>query len=223
MQRSHNNMTTELATIIKQPTKKHLHSVIWMHGLGADGNDFYSLLPMLKCTNNENIKWIFPNAPMAAVTINGGLMMRSWYDITSENLTTSSNLDDIQRNSQLIINLIDKEVASLGSLQNIHLAGFSQGGLMALNVASKLKVASCLALSCYHPQPSNLKFNADTKVMQMHGDNDDIIAITRAKDSFDAIYKNHKNSSWIGYAMAHELCQQQVLDIDDWFLSRINN
>ena len=209
--------------LIIEPTKTHYHSVIWLHGLGADATDFLGILPHLKQTNQAHVRWIFPYAPEQAVTINGGIRMPSWFDITSPDLQNGSNLTDIEQSVSGIGQLIDEEARTLGHLDKVHLAGFSQGGVIALSCAGKYAVGSVLALSCYLPKPDRLDSATNTTIMMMHGYNDPVVPFTAGLNSYQSLAALGVNVQWKTYTMDHELCPEQLVDIDLWFSQQLKS
>ena len=151
-------MQTELSTIEIKPTSTHKYSLIWLHGLGADGHDFEGIVPQLHLNAEANTHFIFPNAPIQAITINGGMKMPAWYDIYGSNLTQKQDATGITRSAQAICELIEQEVKRGIPYENIALAGFSQGCAMALHTglrSSKNWLVSlhCLVI-CLFPVPS---------------------------------------------------------------------
>ena len=207
-----------LESVVIEPEREHKYSVIWLHGLGADGYDFYNLVPTMSVVKKAQTRWIFPHAPQAAVTINQGCVMRSWYDIFDTDIGKGSNIEDMQSNSKRIIALLERELQLLKSWHYLHIAGFSQGGVMALNIASLFKLKSVLALSCYHPQSEQLKINKETNIMMMHGTYDQVIACDIGKKTFESLQTSRATIQWQEYPMAHELHPEQVAAINKWFM-----
>ena len=221
--------------IIVEPTKAHCCSVIWLHGLGASADDFYYLLPALSIAEMDSIRWIFPNAPTQAVTINNGMVMSSWFDIFSLAPEFSCNQEDIAKSSDYIYSLLQEEKFRLRAVADakIYVVGFSQGGVMALH-AGLMAVAnnlvdqlSILALSCCHPylqdfilQLSNQQFERvkrGCKVSLMHGDYDEVIPLALGKESYSVLDKFGFSTSWRNYPMGHELSPPQINDISVFF------
>ena len=174
--------------LIIEATAKHQHSVIWLHGLGADASDFHSLIPYLSHAQHGHIRWIFPYAPIQAVTLNGGMKMPSWYDIRDMDLELASNIDDAKRSAEIIQQLCvaEKKV-------KVHLAGFSQGGLVALQAGTMAEISSLLALSTYHPLAADLVYATDVAIHMMHGNQDPVVPFAAGQRTFETIAKNHKN------------------------------
>ncbi len=202
--------------IIIETTKEHQHSVIWLHGLGADASDFEPIIPMLKNSNQGQIRWIFPYAPVAPVTINNKEVMPSWFDISSMDIKEGTNMDDVVDSASSIAQLIDSEVESLKSASKVHLVGFSQGGVVVLEAAQLRSVGSVLALSSFHPNAPALTFDTKTSIAVMHGKFDTIIPLTDAQSTHLAICRNTP-AQWFSFNMGHELCVEQIEEIDRWF------
>ncbi|MDO9268393.1 MAG: carboxylesterase [Methylobacter sp.] len=207
----------QLSTIEIQPEAAHKYSVIWLHGLGADGHDFESLIPELHLTAEANIHFIFPNAPVQAVTINGGMSMRSWYDILDMSLERKVDIDGIYQSAGLIEPLILQELDKGIPSTNILLAGFSQGGVIALHAGLRHphKLAGIVALSTYLPTIDQLKTersasNNDTPIFMAHGIIDPIVAVESGKAAFDKLKSLDYNIEWHDYLMEHRLCVEEI-------------
>lgn len=199
-------------------------SVILMHGLGADGYDF---APIVEKLSIPNVRFILPHAPAMAVTRNSGYIMPAWYDLYG---TTGSNHEDENgiKQSQLYINsLIEKELSRGISASRIVLAGFSQGGAIALYTALRYpqKLAGVLALSTYCPLKTKLSSeahiaNAKTPIFMAHGTYDDVISLELCKVSLNVLQANHYDIRWHQYNMAHNVSLEEIDDIRT-FLSQI--
>lgn len=203
------------SAIIKGP-KDADRCIIWLHGLGASGDDLASLWAMF-----DMPKWraVFPNAPQQAVTINGGMVMPAWYDLYS--LTDRSKEDEagLANASEILKDIIDSQIASGIAPGNIVVAGFSQGGAVALYslVQAQIALGAVISLSAYLPKAGLKNLgevkNQKTPVLLMHGEYDDVVAYsalaTGREKLSDLGYKPETKS----YAMAHEICEDQVYDI----------
>jgi len=207
----------QLSTIEIQPDADHKYSVIWLHGLGADGHDFESLIPELHLTAEANIHFIFPNAPVQPVTINGGAAMRSWYDILEMSLERQVDIDGIYRSADQVESLIQQEIAKGIPSANILLAGFSQGGVIALHTGLKHqhKLAGIIALSTYLPTIDRLKTERSaagngTPIFTAHGIIDPVVAVESGKAAFDALKAMDYNIEWHDYVMEHSLCVEEI-------------
>jgi phospholipase/carboxylesterase len=207
----------QLSTVEIQPRSEHQYSVIWLHGLGADGHDFEGLIPQLHLTAEANIHFIFPNAPIQAVTINGGMTMRSWYDILESSLERQVDIDGIYQSADLIHGLISQEINQGIPSENILLAGFSQGGVIALHSGLRYphKLAGIVALSSYLPTIEPLKVersiaNNAVPLFMAHGIIDPIVAIESGKSAFDALKSMGYSIEWHDYLMEHSLCNEEI-------------
>lgn len=213
-------MKTALSTVEILPTATHHYSIIWLHGLGADGHDFESIVPQLRLKAQQHIHFIFPNAPIQAVTINGGMKMRSWYDIFEMSLARKVDIEGIYQSAAAIDALIQQEMDKGIASENILLAGFSQGGLIALHTGLRYpqKLAGIIALSTYLPTVEALKTEAATANLALpifmgHGSMDSVVAIQSGKAAFDALNVMEYPIKWHQYLMDHSVCVEEVRDI----------
>lgn len=207
----------KLSTIEIQPESEHRYSVIWLHGLGADGHDFEGLVPELHLSAQENIHFIFPNAPIQPVTVNGGMAMRSWYDILEMSPQRKVNIGDVYQSADLIEPLIQREIDKGVPSTRILLAGFSQGGVIVLHAGLKCrhKLAGIIALSTYLPTIEQLKTersaaNNAMPIFMGHGVLDPVMAIEDGKAAFDALKSMGYSIEWHDYLMAHSLCIEEI-------------
>jgi phospholipase/carboxylesterase len=211
-------MNSEQLSIIEiHPDAAHKYSVIWLHGLGADGHDFESIIPELHLAAEANIHFIFPNAPIQPVTINGGVAMRSWYDILEMSLERQVDIDGIYRSAGLVESLIQQEIDKGIPSANILLAGFSQGGVIALHTGleHQHKLAGIIALSTYLPTIDQLKTERSaasngTPILMAHGIIDPVVAVESGKAAFDALKAMDYNIEWHDYVMEHSLCVEEI-------------
>ena len=197
-----------------------LCSVIWLHGLGADGNDFASIVPQLDLRGCPPIRFIFPHAPSMPVTINGGYVMPAWYDIVGANLVDRQDAAGIQKSEKAIQALIEQEVARGIPYERIVLAGFSQGCAMALHTGLRLphRLAGIMALSGYLPLADRFPLerhtaNAHTPVFMAHGTQDPVVILKRGEDSRDALKALGHPVQWHTYPMPHSVHPQEIADI----------
>ena len=201
-------------------------SVIWMHGLGADGNDFVPIVQELDLPSTPAVRFIFPHAPMQPVSINNGYVMRAWYDIRWGDLEGRSKQADEQgvRASQAAISdLVASEVARGIASKNIVLAGFSQGGAIALQTG--LRYASTLggvmALSTYLPLAESLDreatdANRNTPIFMAHGMQDNVVAYQMGTRSRDILIERGYTVEWHEYPMQHSVCLEELAHIAAW-------
>lgn len=198
-------------------------SVIWLHGLGADGHDFETIVPELKLPASPGVRFIFPHAPMRPITINGGMVMRGWYDIMPGKDGFSENNDDIRDASVLVRSLIKQEQERGIPANRIILAGFSQGGAVALYTGLGLEepLAGIMALSTYVPMIDSIgswlsASAGSVPVFQAHGQHDPLIALSRAEKSATILKQQGIQVEWHSYPMEHSLCAEEILDISRW-------
>ena len=212
--------------IILQTGKQAQHSIIWLHGLGADGQDFVPLAEQMELS--VPVRYIFPHAPMRPVTINGGFVMRAWYDIVGQNINAQQDAAGIRASQLLIDTLIAEEVAHGITPQNIFLAGFSQGGAIALHTALRQTVplGGVLALSTYLPL-AEIAANElheqtrTTAVFMAHGRNDPVVPYALGVASREALQKFGYTVEWHEYPMQHSVCEDELGDIKAWLIKRI--
>jgi len=195
-------------------------AVIWLHGLGADGNDFAAVVPQLELNGCQAIRFVFPHAPSIPVTINGGYVMPAWYDIVETNLLSQQDAVGIKRSEISIAALIDRELGMGIAHQNIVIAGFSQGCAMALHTGLRYKqrLAGIVALSGYLPLADSVVHershaNADTPIFMAHGTHDPVVLIDRAELSKTALSAMGYSVQWKTYAMAHSVHPEELADI----------
>jgi len=194
-------------------------SVIWMHGLGADGNDFVPMVPELDLPDVP-IRFVFPNAPVQPVTINGGMRMRAWYDISDSAIRRED--EHGVRASQALIEALMAREKERGSTSLV-LAGFSQGGAIALQTGLRQpeRIAGIMALSTYVPIAEKLateasSANRDMPIFMAHGTHDPVITFARAQQSRDLLQSLGYSVEWHQYPMPHSVCAEEVRDIGAW-------
>ena len=207
-----------------QTGSKPAASIIWLHGLGADGHDFEPIVPELKLA--KPVRFVFPHAPARPVTINQGMRMRAWYDI----LQLGGGPEDeagIRASQRMIEKLISEEKGKGLPAAQIVMAGFSQGGAIALQTALRYpeRLAGVLALSAYLPRAGSLQSerspaNQDIPIFMAHGRHDDIIPLRRAEESRELLEAAGYPVEWHEYPMPHSVCAEEIADIAA-FLARI--
>jgi phospholipase/carboxylesterase len=201
-------------------------SVIWMHGLGADGGDFAPVVPELRLPASPAVRFVFPHAPMRPVTINNGYVMRAWYDISFGDLEGGTRQADETglRQSELQIRaLIEREAGRGVKPAAIVLAGFSQGGAMALQTGLRYpqRLAGLIALSTYLPLAESLPreaapANRATPIFMAHGTLDPVVPYAMGAASMTLLAGQGYPVEWHEYPMPHSVCQQEIRDIGDW-------
>ena len=220
-------MTTLLPRIEIESAPNPTAAVIWLHGLGADGNDFAGLVPELQLTGCPPIRFVFPHAPSIPITLNGGYVMPGWYDIFGPNLVDRQDDRGIQKSEWAINALIDHEVARGIPYDRIVLAGFSQGCAMALHTGLRLphRLAGIMALSGYLPLADRFPSerhaaNATTPVFMAHGTQDPVVVLKRGEESRDALAALGHAVQWHTYPMPHSVHPREIADISA-FLTQV--
>lgn len=198
-------------------------AVIWMHGLGADGNDFVPIVRELDLSGCPGIRFVFPHAETMPVTINNGYVMRSWYDILGMDLVRREDEAGLRASQQRIEDLIAREVARGIAAENIVLAGFSQGCAMTLQTGLRhpRKLAGLMCLSGYLPLADKVAAersaaNQSTPIFMAHGRGDGVVTINRAEASRELLRDLGHDVEWHEYLMPHSVCAEEIDDIGAW-------
>ena len=213
----------DLSPIEVEATKEHQWTIVWLHGLGADGHDF---VPVAKAMGLESVRYVFPNAPIAPVTLNHGMKMRSWYDIKSlEVVPDRESYEDVLRSAEALQQLIATEGERLGGTDRIFLAGFSQGGAMTYHhgLRTKEPLAGLICWSTYIVAPERLEteISAIGKTLPLfaaHGSYDPVVKYARGQDSYELVKKLSPDRSmqFETYPMQHEVCLEEVKALKTW-------
>jgi phospholipase/carboxylesterase len=215
-------MSETLPAIEIETKPKPSHAVIWLHGLGADGNDFVPVVKQMKLPP-LGIRFVFPHAPMRPVTINGGFVMRAWYDIAYQELAFKEDERGLRDSQKLIEDLIARENARGIPSSRIVLAGFSQGGVITLQAGLRQpkRLAGLMALSAYLPMSPMVEVERNAAsnsvpIFMGHGIADDIVPLALAKMSRDTLIKLGYEVEWHQYQMPHSVCPEELADIGTW-------
>jgi phospholipase/carboxylesterase len=202
-----------------EPEGDAVGSVIWLHGLGADATDFEPIVPMLRLT--AAVRFVFPNAPVRPVTINDGMAMRAWYDIDPG--APLAGTDDIRESAGRIQGLVEREQRRGIATHRIVLAGFSQGGVIALHLGLRYpeRLGGILALSTYlhdheHIGEAVSFASVDVPIFMAHGVGDPMIPIARAVTAREALARLNYAIEWHEYGMGHQVCPEEIADIGRW-------
>lgn len=202
-------------------------SILWLHGLGADGHDFAPIVPELVARDWPALRFVFPHAPVRPVTVNGGMPMRAWYDILSFDLGARQDEAGIRASVAAVEALIAREHERGVPSERIVLAGFSQGGAIALSAGLRHAepLAGIVALSTYLPIAATLASerstaNATVPIFQAHGSLDPIVIPPRGSDSRDALQGLGYHVDWHSYPMAHAVCPAEIADLRAWLGQR---
>ena len=222
-------MTLHYPTPLEVVTQQPVHaSVIWLHGLGANGYDFLPIVEQLGSL--PPTRFIFPHAPDQAVTLNGGHVMPSWYDLTGLHQAAPEDEAGLRASMQYVDTLIAQEIARGIAPQRIVLAGFSQGGNVALNCALRYpqRLAGALILSSYLGLPARLAdeahaANRSLPILMLHGTQDDVVPLDFAQASRQTLSGLGYQIAWQTYPMAHSVCDEEVASISHWLNAVLAN
>ena len=216
-------MVEQLDCVEINPSKKPISTVIWLHGLGADGHDFVPVVSELRIPDTLPVRFVFPHAPMIPVTINGGYVMRAWYDIVSMSIDYHADQTGIEHSVKKLHDIISREEQLGIKTEKIILAGFSQGAVIALTTALTFpkKLGGVLALSGYLPQPEKVIQEANvsnqmTPIFQAHGKQDALVPYLLGERLYHILKEHHYPVSWHSYEMAHSVCVEEIHDISQW-------
>ena len=195
-------------------------AVVWLHGLGDSGDGFAPIVPELRLPKSSGIRFLFPHAPVRPITINGGMQMRGWYDIKTWDLNDRADETGVRESATAVTALLDKLIEQGIPANRILLAGFSQGGVIALHLLPRLpyKLAGVMALSTYMAVPGKLKeemtgVNKSTAVLVNHGTHDEVVPYSAGQAAFNALKFAGFTVNWAEYRMGHSVCPQQIADI----------
>ena len=212
-----------LATVTVETGPNPVYTIIWMHGLGADGHDFEPLVPELLADGMPALRFVFPHAPVRPVTINNGYAMRAWYDLIGIDRRSAEDFRGISESADAISGLIHREHARGIDSDHILVAGFSQGGAMALHLATRHPdtFAGVIALSTYLPLAQDFAklrngANLRTPIYMAHGTQDPVVPFALADESRQLLAGAGYNLEWHAYPMPHSLCPQEVADLRAW-------
>ena len=215
---------TAILPAVELETGAHPHAVvIWLHGLGADGNEFVPIVNEMRLPDTLRVRFVFPHAPTMPVTINNGYVMRAWYDILGTDIARREDEAGLRKSQALVEQLIAREKARGIAADHIVLAGFSQGCAMTLQTGLRHpeKLAGLLCLSGYLPihatvQDERHSANHDTPIFLAHGRSDNVIPIDRAEKSRDMLQALGYKVEWHEYMMPHSVCEEEIEDIGSW-------
>ena len=204
------------------PQKKPKAILIWLHGLGADENDF---VPFVKNLNLHDVEFILPNAPLRPISMNQGIEMRGWYDIKGTHESLNFSFQDesgLIKSKDLIETIIKKRCALSSSNFKVFIGGFSQGAALSLftGLSSNLEISGIIALSGYLPK--NIKYSSPKHppIIAIHGEGDDIIGLDIAKKSYLEIQKS-EDFLFKSYNIAHEVVYEEIIDVKNFLIKNI--
>ncbi len=212
---------TNYPPLVIEPPSPAQSAIIWMHGLGADAHDFEGIVPMLPVRERAT-RMIFPNAPIRPVTINMGMEMPAWYDISDVALRNADK-QGIAESLEIITQLIDEQIEQGITADKIVVAGFSQGGAMALHAGLRYpqRLAGIVALSCYllerdeHKQQVSEE-NIDTPIWMAHGLQDSVVSYDLGESSAALLTHYEHPVTFISYPMGHEVMMSEISDLSEW-------
>ncbi len=206
-----------------ETAEKPAHAVIWLHGLGADGNDFAPIIPQLVDRAWPAVRFVFPHAPVRPVTVNGGAPMRAWYDIAGMRIEDKQDVDGLRASIGEVEQLIAREIARGVPSRHILLAGFSQGGavVLAAGLRHAAPLAGIVALSTYLMLGEQLPAeraaaNAHLPVFIAHGSLDPVVPHALGLAARDALRALGHPLAWHSYPMAHQVCLEEIADLRAW-------
>ena len=202
-----------------EPGEAATHAIIWLHGLGADGNDFAPLVPHL--TPPTAVRFVFPHAPQIPVTINGGMRMPAWYDILNMSIDREVDEAQLRASASAVHQLIEREIERGIAAENIILAGFSQGGAVAYEAALTYTKPLCglLALSTYLATKDSIKLNSANKslpILVQHGKQDPIVPESLGAQAYTWLQQQGYAVNYQTFNMQHQVCAEQVQAINTW-------
>jgi len=214
--------------VVLAPATPVTASVIWLHGLGADGNDFLPIVPELHLPQALGLRFVFPHAPVRPVTINNGMRMRAWYDIRELSASGATDEAGIRESAAILAKYIQHERDAGVAANRIVVAGFSQGGAIALHAALRHpeRLAGVMALSTYLPLRKTLaaeatKANRDLPILMCHGRFDPVLPLQLGTSSRDLLRAAGYAVDWKEYAMQHQVSLEEIQDIAAWLKARL--
>lgn len=218
---------TLLSAVELEPDRPAEHAVIWLHGLGADGHDFPPIVPELRIDPAHAVRWVFPHAPAIPVTLNGGMVMPAWYDIRGLDLRTRHDEEGIRLSAARVTGLLERENERGIPCERITLAGFSQGGAIAAQVALRHpeRLAGLVCLSTYLVLPETLaaersQANRELPIFQAHGTLDPMVNLERGRAARERLRELDYSVEWHEYPMEHQVCLEEIRDLGRWLGAR---
>lgn len=215
-----------LSAVQVEPLNEANASVIWLHGLGANGHDFEPIVEQLALPSQSAIRFIFPHSPSMAVTINGGMIMPAWYDILDRSMDRKIDLTHLTHSASAVQALIDREIKRGIKSDRIIVAGFSQGGAVAFQTALTYPqpLAGLLIMSSYFATKDTTQLHVSNKLISiniMHGSLDPIVDPLLGKQATKTLLSKGFKPTYTEYKMEHNVCAQQIDDISIWLQQRL--
>lgn len=217
----------EFIEVLAGGASEPVASIIWLHGLGADGHDFEPVVLALGISEQQPVRFVFPHAPMRPITINGGMVMRGWFDIRGMDLSQRVDIEGIQASGKLLEALIAREVDRGIPSDRIFLAGFSQGGAVALYTGLRYpgNLAGIIALSTYMPlteaNASEIVVAKSLPIFMAHGDYDPVVSIALGQQSCQALKDHGFEVEWHSYPMEHSVSPDEINHIGAWIRANL--
>jgi phospholipase/carboxylesterase len=218
----------DLETVVVDPPGAHRWTVVWLHGLGADGHDFEPIVPELRLPRDHGVRFVFPHAPVRPVTLNGRMEMRAWYDLASVDLAADEDEAGIRASAGAIDRLLRAECARGVAASRVVLAGFSQGAAIALHAGLRQPeaLAGIVALSGYLPLADRLAAEItdagrDLPIFQGHGEQDPVVPLALAEATRERVARVRAAPVWRAYPMAHGVCAEEIADLRRWLLDHV--
>ncbi len=213
--------TPTLSAVEIEPTQAATASVIWMHGLGADGNDFRDVIPALNLPDSLAIRFIFPNAPKLPVTVNNGFVMPAWYDILAMDIDRKIDTEQLVNSAKLIDEFIEREIERGIASERIIIAGFSQGGAVGYELAlsHSKPLGGLMALSTYFATKDTITLNPVNQNLPIyiaHGSYDGVVPPVLGEQAHQLLKEKQYTAEYKTYPMEHSLCIEQINDISAW-------
>jgi phospholipase/carboxylesterase len=209
--------------LVVETAKNPVASIIWAHGLGADKHDFESIIPMLDLPEDLPVRFIFPNAPIRPITVNSGMEMRGWYDIRSTSINEQEDAPGIRMSANVMSTLVEQQIKAGIPASNIILAGFSQGGAVALyqGLRQSQQLAGIIVLSSYLPLPDTLdeeisEFYKKIPVFIGHGNQDPIVPVELGLFTRDFLLQRNMSVQFKMYPMGHSVAVKEISDLGHW-------
>jgi phospholipase/carboxylesterase len=220
--------TDYLPCVEIEPKKRATHAIVWLHGLGADGHDFVPIVPHLGLEPGLAVRFVFPHAPKIPVAVNMGMVMPAWYDVRGPDLRQGQDEAGIRKSAEQVRALVEREIERGVPSRNIVIAGFSQGGAMAVFTALRYEkpLAGAIALSTYLVLGETLEAeissaNRGLTVFQAHGTEDPLVLFKRGVELHKRLTAIGCDVTWRTYPMQHEVCMEEIVEVGDWLNGRL--
>ena len=222
-------MQTAKDILVVETGKNPVASIIWAHGLGADKHDFESIIPMLGLPDSLPVRFIFPTAPIRPITVKGGMELRGWYDIRSMSITEQEDAEGIQASAVILSDLVDQQIKQGMPASHIFLAGFSQGGAIALyqGLRQPQLLAGIIVLSSYLPLPNLFDSDAAKHYTRIpvffgHGNQDPVVPVELGIFTRDFLLQRGMDVQFKMYPMGHSVSADEIADLGIWLKGILN-